>query len=456
MTVESEGSPVDRPGRVFAVVGSDSFGPATRVGSEFTLTDLPPTRLAVTCEGFAGHYPTTVEVAVQEGAGAQRVAVQLRRMFEVPVKVLDASGTPLRESLGAGFPGFRRTPSVIATPSAPPRVLAAPPPADGGPYEAGSYRASKAPEFDGVLTCLAPPPLVASLVVGNTVLSSQPVLGAERELVFVVSPAELDQSLSGLSARVLDGPTGRPIDGSDSAGWSGFSVVPASQAGATALLPLDSSGTISVRGLPPGPVSLTVEVRGYATWRERVDLRPGVIHDIGPVRLWPSCCIEGRVVDEAGNPVEATVWVGTPRDDERGMTRGLGRSSNRSPSAPLDGWFTVCSLPRGELLVGVEGGPWAVNPAQVSASGALLEGVELVAHRGVGVELQIPEEGAGDAWMLIRSPQGAPVWSGLAPAEVRLLPGPYVATAGQGSVTRWTATFEVSESDTGVEFRPVD
>lgn len=422
----------------------------------FDFDSVPQGEFEVIAEDFRGVYDARATHRPEPGPGRQRVELVLRRHVRVPVVVQTPEGERLRELAPTGFPGLPVRPVVVASVDAFAARLLGRAPTDGRSWGAGSYAPSADPDHDGVLECLVPPPLHVALVLGDVVLETRLMHGAEPELVFVVSVEHAEGLLAGLVARVVDGATGRVPDAGGPGPLRGFSLTDLQQTGRTFQFPMPD-GELRLENLTPGRVRLTLEVPGYALDRRVVELEPGRVRDLGTLALWPASCIVGRVVDSSGNPLPTVPWIARPVGADQGLELGLG-VANDDAGGP-GGVFVVCSLPQAELLVGIEHPPWAVNGVSLHPRAQLVEGVELVARPGTRVVLAAPAGAADGVWFCVRDASGRAVWAGRAregaTRALHLLPGVYRASAGAGEAAEWGGTLDVGDAPLRLDLTPL-
>ena len=108
-------------------------------------------------------------------------------------------------------------------------------------------------------------------------------------------------STATLTGRVVDADTGRPIPG--------VRLVARAEDGDAFLARSGRDGRYALAGLPPRSYRLRVDDEGYVPWSRQVAVAPGQ-GESQDVPLVRGARLTGRVVDEAGTPVEnATVQV---------------------------------------------------------------------------------------------------------------------------------------------------
>jgi len=101
-------------------------------------------------------------------------------------------------------------------------------------------------------------------------------------------------------------------------------------------------GTFCIRGLSPGPRSITVYPDRYAPIIQAVDIREGMTAMC--VTLKPGRTYRGQVVDVKGNPMEG-IRVGT-QEWRLGKEQ---RWMSRLTTTDAQGMFTLANLPEGEI-----------------------------------------------------------------------------------------------------------
>ncbi|MGD8898160.1 MAG: carboxypeptidase-like regulatory domain-containing protein, partial [Acidobacteriota bacterium] len=196
-------------------------------------------------------------------------------------------------------------------------------------------------------------------------------------------------STATLTGRVVDADTGRPIPG--------VRLVARAEDGDAFLARSGRDGRYALAGLPPRSYRLRVDDEGYVPWSREVAVAPGQ-GETQDVPLVRGARLTGRVVDEAGTPVEnATVRVfrggeGRLRDFVRQM-QGVGRM-DLARTAP-DGTFEANRLrPGGSQRIVVRHEDFedrALGGIDLSP-GATTAGVRVVLRRGLELKGLVRDE----------------------------------------------------------------
>ena len=382
--------------------------------------------------------PGSAGVADAAGGGDERIDASLEGRGSVPegahvgpeapvrrgiaVRALTPAGEPLADAL---------PPAAVLVPGRPEvRVTSEP---AGAPLvrvgrwlwearAAGELRPPRAgdellPGTLGFLWLERPPPVFASLVLGQTLLECRRVTGSEEELVFLVDPDMVAGLHGSLAFRAVDAETGEPCAGES----GGFTLVEVDEGGPRGLLPLDGDGRGRLDAVPAGDYALCLQLAGRAHVSLPFRLLPGA-NDLGDVPVPAAALLVGRVVDEAGEPVELTPTVRVPGDPRPSCAVAGDTGGER-------GAFVLGGLPRGRLLLYAVGEDWALEPTAVDASAPLVRDLVLVVRPGTPVTLVLPEAGGPIGWEL-RDGCDALVWWASSPPgaaeRLTLPPGTFV------------------------------
>lgn len=164
----------------------------------------------------------------------------------------------------------------------------------------------------------------------------------------------------------------------------------------------------SMRPKPGEPVELILEVRSpnHASTRTTVVASDGAVVDAGDVVLLPGGSIEGRLVDELGDPI-ADAWVSVladpePLEDESWVWRGPRRYDGRkSVQIESDGRFTLSGVEVGTHRV------WAKLPDGLYAQ----TDVEVSEGQNSTVEIVHIDDGTAPRALTVEvvDPDGVPV-----------------------------------------------
>ena len=187
---------------------------------------------------------------------------------------------------------------------------------------------------------------------------------------------------------------------------------------------LDEGGSFRVEGLPPGRLWLWIRFPGFERRIIPIDMPFGGLVDLGVIEVGHGRCIEGRVLDQDGNPVATTLRV-DPLSFPAGHGSGFGDGETRAENGAQ---FVFCELPRGEVALALDDGRFAVNPMIVDVGVRSAKGVVMRAM--IGVPVSWPSD-AGD--VRIWDNFGRKLYGKKGAREVRLLPGRYQYQMGSSS-----------------------
>lgn len=148
--------------------------------------------------------------------------------------------------------------------------------------------------IDGRLEIHADPPVYVSILMRDQVLATQRIEERVGEITFTIDLAQIRKRLSGLVVRVEDAETGRPAADA----W--VSLVTA-QSTEQALHP-DAEGWIRYKDRLPGLYKVQVTMKGRAMVLREVELQPGLVADLGTIRIAQGVAIRGRFIDVEGQP----------------------------------------------------------------------------------------------------------------------------------------------------------
>ena len=284
----------------------------------------------------------------------------------------------------------------------------------------------------GLLWLTQPPPVYVSAVLRDLVLETRLDSGAGEELVFVLDVEALKSRLSALSLRLVDAATGVALAGSADLSFrdGGGSNVRAGE-----------DGVIFLEQQIPGLRELHLQARDHVLLTRIVRLEPGETLDLGDVPLPPKRALEGRLVDEGGQPVAERFQVtsddlvASPLDVER------------LPYVLIDGDgnFQLWNRGSGETWLLMRQGDYAVNPMPLETDAA--GRATAIARRGTPVLLRHGRKPASELRFAIADAAGRPFWTRLvyheAPIRLRLMPGSYQLLEGRDEVFTLVRTFEV-------------
>lgn len=171
---------------------------------------------------------------------------------------------------------------------------------------------------DGVLELDEPPPVHATLLLRHMVLASQRIDPGQTELRFRVDPEAILGRLAKVRVRLL-GPNG-PIDKG--------TVRLATAQGGGSVGKSDEQGVAVVDKVLPGLTSVDIHAKDCEPFTTHWTIPPDGEHDLGEIVLTGAVQVPGKVLDQHGSPVRASVeWTALdlwqpphPRIDRRSTT----------------------------------------------------------------------------------------------------------------------------------------
>lgn len=145
----------------------------------------------------------------------------------------------------------------------------------------------------GVLRLNEPLPGYISATLGRRVLQTQLVAAGAEEVVFVLAMDVLRATLATARLRVVDAQSGIAI--------AGIHVVIDDRFESS-----DAHGDVVFHGLVPGAHKILIRAPGTEALGGEIRLRPGE-QDLGELRIGAATFVQGRVIDERGNPARIPV-----------------------------------------------------------------------------------------------------------------------------------------------------
>ncbi len=351
---------------------------ATTTRGSYSATGLAPGRWLVAC--YADGYRQT---KVPLELGPERVVrhdLELEPAVMLRIKLTAPDGSPFREALSRA--GTWTTVVPVATVDPPGATF------DGvvgslnnafgvGTFWQNGYVFEQLPpEYYGVLVLDGEPPVHVSIVLQSAVLATQRVEAGTEEVAFVLDPQVVIAARSALRCRVVDAGTGAPLEGAEVAliARGGGMRLPSPST--------DAQGVALLQDYEPGEYELWVRAEGSADVRRAVALIPGQTLEVDAIELVPETWIAGRLIDEAGAPVEATVQLGQLDVDGR-----LAMVKNQYWKSDNQGAFRIGALAPGRYIVRTaarEGRPgypeltMATDNHLISTLGGPVENLELL------------------------------------------------------------------------------
>ena len=366
-------------------------------GGSYAIAGMAPGTYEVRCT-VTGYAPWMEEFTVQGESGFARLDLVLQPSLEIRIRFETPEGMSLRQALTGEQ--FAIPPHFLAIATAEAILADLPPmPYRFERYGLGNYLDRWDPRvqdeltdhWDGMLFVNRPPPFAVHAMHRHRVLASRSVGAVVEEIVFVVDPGKVLRGLASLRVQVLDGVSGRPIEGARL--WYGTS-----QSGSS--VRSDEDGVARVEHLPSGSIELSVHAEGRGRHQETVVLAPGEARDLGEVALYPAATVTGRVIDAQGRPVTGAILRARNLDSESAQFPDRPRSHTRVDG---NGRFSMGGLAPGRTLL------WA----QSRESGLRSRPVMLVVEAGSEHEVEILAESTTPVSVEFEVPDGQAFFLGV-------------------------------------------
>lgn len=326
-------------GTVHARNGVESLGASVERG-RFAFPNIEPGVWSIESV-VPGLGSASADVTIEPGS-LERVDLRLSGGTIVRAHLRTPTGEPFYEALWATAESNRLAPrlTMVATLDRPGGRLVA---GDG----AGGVR-QDCRSIDGSILRLraaSPPPIYASLLIGDHVIETRSIREPDSDLTFVLDFGDLEARYLGrLRMRLVDA-AGVPVRGSVSASAIGSS---------RGLQERSQDGLVAFDSLEPGHYRLRIWRLGVdqSSHLERfVRISPGELRDLGDVEFPEPVLISGRVFAPHGRPLSSCRvrcldlgrWSTDARVEERNGSRCEG-----------SGDFALENLPPGRYLIFAE------------------------------------------------------------------------------------------------------
>jgi len=306
-------------------------------------------------------------------------------------------------------------------------------------------------------------PVHASVVVGDVVLRSEQVHVQDQEVTFFLTPAQITSCLGGVRFLVVDEegrasgamPALRFFRATSAVG--GEFVLRCREFG-DASTTSTASGEIRIESLHPGSLGIEVQQPGFAKARLETVVDPGLIRDLGVVRLARDRAIRGHVVNIDGSPASAEVECSALRSTNQGPPPF--QPETRETDSP--GGFVFYHAAPGIYVLRARGSLQAsCATAVVSTESGSVDGIVLRLQPASHVEFRVERPPTSAVVLCIDDSHGQPVrQAGMIVDEkgvydsADLASGKYTARAiSRGDVVA-TAEFRVSNGALRVRLTP--
>ncbi len=206
----------------------------------------------------------------------------------------------------------------------------------------GNNVPSSPPGAVAELEVLEPLPAHVSLLLYQEVLATQVANPGQEEVVFVLDVDETARHLGGFVLTLVDAESGVPLSEATVTAGQSAGVI---QTGKTV-----STGQFQLLNRPPGRYDFHIQARDHAAERLWIELAPGSRIE-RTIALSPGVLIQGRVVDELGQPLSPKIQVApVPAPGELTANSDRAFEVGRR-SAKSDGTFELKDVPAGRWLL---------------------------------------------------------------------------------------------------------
>ncbi|MBK7641776.1 MAG: hypothetical protein IPJ19_01790 [Planctomycetes bacterium] len=343
-----------------------------------------------------------------------------------------------------------------------------------GTYQARAQldekRRAEIGEASGVLTITEAPPLEIGLVMCGQLIARRPLSPGQEEVEFVLSVEDLRHFFATVVVHVVDAQTHAPIAGASvsidgvrtlveaptTSAESAARVAEiqkrfmlskmeldqqrakddraADEARAASTGPVtDAQGSVSIPWVMPGKRRVFVAAQSHSAFSGRLEIEGGGTCELRPIELTGHARISGRVFDPEGKPVQARLQlVPLDRFDEtrEDLTNCIWESSD-------SGAFEIPHQRRERYVLRVAEGENMLLPIVVDTTQGDVGDLELHLVAPGQVQLSLTREPKEGAELRITTSAGLPVLerdlSGLAPIDLSLAPGSYLAEVREGA-----------------------
>ncbi len=444
---EPGGNPVDGAS-VFLTDASGGYR-ASRAekGAGYAITGLQPG--AFKLEGLSeGYVAERKEVVLKSSETVRRIDLVLKPAVILKVRFVTPDGRRLAEVMREEGKDLHWRIGVIAvaTREHPGKLLPLTDLRSHSTFGVGEFRAPDesrlygraseiAESVDGVLQLSEPPPVYVSAALRHVVLATERGPAGADSVLLTVSMAALRAQLSGVRLQVLDGATLAPVT-------KAFVDVHDRQTSGPAG-PIGENGVFSLDVQPPGLLVLTIHAEGYEIFGQTICLEPGVVTDLGVIRLDRAASLRGVVVDAAQKPAQVKLTY-YPLD-RAGDVEPL--RDARTTETDSSGAFTLDRLGRRRYVFLVDSPDWALKPVVADVSSGRVEDFRIVIEQGAEVVLEPQVGSEGRLGFTLSDGSGTRIaaryffkdW----PVRLRLFPGDYELGLRDDSGPRWTRPFTV-------------
>jgi RNA polymerase sigma-70 factor (ECF subfamily) len=412
-------------------------------------------RVSTWADGFQKQQSTDIELTASEPI--RRLDLVARHAVLVRIKIIAPDGRPYLEALKETIDrGLSSGLIAVATNAPPGPRLVETLQRDHSIYEISSYWGYGSMHGQppiavddnvGVIELQRGLPTYISLAWRDIVIDTQLAPIGTEEVVFTVPVEKVQACVGHARVRIVDAQTGEPIAASAS--------LHDNQTG-MANTPADKDGYVDFPNVDPGQLILAISSPEHEDVIERVHVEPGTLTDLGIYRLLPGVKVEGRVIDERGQPIEAA--IATFATDEPFATRDWFRYSTRK-----SGEFRLPRMRHKRYWMWAETldsqNTSVSRPLLVDAGGGDVRGIVFQLAKPSRVSVRLTTEVPWDSRIQLVDKDGAPVCGDSLNADgmkefARLfaLPGEYdVQLVSQDKIIR-TRHVSVGDANIDIDF----
>ncbi|MBK8099987.1 MAG: carboxypeptidase regulatory-like domain-containing protein [Planctomycetes bacterium] len=317
--------------------GQETRGASAEKDGAFAIVGLRPGEWQVTLRGDR-IVETKTTITLGDEA-VQRHDFVVKPAFPVKVHIVTADGADATKALRSTLFHWGDF-HVVGQRDAFPDRLA---PTDYGALFVGDARwrgeMNPADGFAGTLFLSGVPAHVA-LLQRSLVIGQQIVQPGQGEVRFVVDVAALEKLAATATLRVLDADTGTPLAGAHAS-------LRSSNGGGGRTPGVDESGRVTLTGLSPGLLLLSIEAKDHESVWTTVRVEPGRTTDLGDFRLGAAEDLKGTLLDADGKPASGHIqWT-----ELKWRTAPTAFCDNRSTNVEADGSFRLWRTGRGPIAV---------------------------------------------------------------------------------------------------------
>lgn len=394
------------------------------VAGAFAVVGLAPGRWRVQVRDVEGCEPLDQWVEIAATPAVQCVELPLEPSVLVPIRLVTLDGRRLFEALDPERRQWVSRALAVRATAEPPRRELAPTtlsssrPNDGRGFWAADAtldlgrepRRLEVPDGCDGLLAVGSLPVHVGAYFKHLLLDSAPAQSADEPVELVIEPDAIEELHSTVVVRFVDAGSGAPVPG-------GRTELNDRQTGSSGVV-ADADGVVRFERVMPGLLNLQRWHDRHAAISRFVRVDAGVELDLGDVALHDAIAIEGRVVDEAGRPVEhATIqWFLLDA-----MTPDQPIESSGAQPSDRDGRFTLYGAPQSRLLLTGElrvgGVRRVIGPEVVDATNGPPDDLTLLARETTGLRVALGDtagelaavrversDGLGLDWALVEGP----------------------------------------------------